>query len=340
MTTFNSAIGRNLSPSFSPAELTQDFKGINGSRIAQNIPIGGTFARGNIQWYPGVKGDSVLSSAAHVGVIKIEGFEDVLPKVPSSYLRDGTQEMDASVFFSKPNAVKFFELTGPNGETVDMLRVGTPEALNAHFTRLAEQQPTEAQLRSALAKPDATWTITTASRPATFALARGAPAPALERQYDQSDTTAAYQIKLVALPIKVQDIAADMEAVGLGKLEGHRGSWLAIQPIGGDAQNPSSLYKGYYLINKGVSGSASVPSGVSAYEAGNLVAGIDKRNGATKEKFEALLQRNKALRDALYVKYPTLNLSQLAALLHQHGFSAISFVSRETAATNLARLNQ
>jgi hypothetical protein len=335
----NNAINGNPSATSLPAILPKTDE-ITAARIAQNIPVGGTFARGNIQWYDGVEGEKVLATAAHVGLIKIPGFEDVVPKVPTSYLRDGIEEVPTSGFFRDAKAVKFFELIGPNGESVDMLRVGTAESLKAHFTRLVQQQPTEAQLRVALAKPDATWTVTAASRPASHALARGAPPP-LERQYDQSDTTAKYEIKLVALPLKVQDIAADLKFVGLPPLDAQSGAWLAIQPIGGDAQNPLSPYKGYYLINKGVSGSASVPSGLPTYESGNLVAGFDKRDGATKEKFEALLQRNKPLRDALYAKYPNLkNISQLAELLYRHGLSAISFVSRETAVTNLARLNQ
>jgi hypothetical protein len=308
-------------------------------RLAQNVMEGGTaFGYGNAQIRTNTTtGGVVLCTASHTLIHPSLG---VKPRLPTVIQVNGDTPTPIASVFSDPSKVKMFEALSPNGKPMDMVRIGTPKDLEAYFTQLAKVQPTVAELRNSFSKPNAVWDVNTASRPQSYDPAIKTPVAPAE-QSDRSETTGTFNIKMAALPLQVKDIAQDMKALGMKGLQDKPDSWLAIQAVGGDQNNLSSPYKNLYLINKGVSGSEAKPGGLKALDSGNVRAGIDMRDadiGWNLKNVTQLVVANKPLRVALQTKFPTLSVSELASTLHRSGFTAIGFISKESAVSNLARI--
>ena len=310
-------------------------------RLAQNVMEGGTaFGYGNVQIRTNkTTGGVVLCTVAHTLVHR---ELEMTPRLPKVIQLNGNTPTPIGKIFSDPSKIKMLELLGPAGQRTDILKIGTEKDLQAYFTQLAKVQPTVEQMKSSLAKPGAVWNVTTASRPQSYDPALKTPVePAA--QADRSETTDAFNIKLTALPLQAKDISQDMKALGMRGLQGTPDSWLAIQAVGGDRNNPDSPYKGLYLINKGVSGSEAKPGGLNALDSGNVSAGIDVRDadaGWTLKNVTQLVAMNKPLREALQTKLPGQSAAELSSTLYRHGFTGIGFVSKETAVSNLSRMEQ
>jgi hypothetical protein len=326
-----------------PSTQTGQSKRIGGvtsrGRLAQNVMEGGTaFGFGNAQIRTNkTTGGVVLCTVSHTLIHPSLGMK---PRLPTVIQVNGDTPTPIGRVFSDPSKVKIFEALSPAGQRMDITRIGTPQDLKSYFAQLTKAQPTVAELRSSFSKPDAVWNVTTASRPHSFDPALKTPVGFAD-QANQSETTSAFNIKLAALPLQVKDIAQDMKSVGIRGLRDKPESWLAIQAVGGDRNNLGSPYKNLYLINKGVSGSEAKPSGVNALDSGNVSAGVDVRDaeyGWTLKNVNQLVVINKPLRDALQAKFPTLSVSERASMLHSSGFTAIGFISKESAVSNLARI--
>lgn len=310
-------------------------------KLAQNVMEGGTaFGFGNAQIRTNkTTGGVVLCTVSHNLVHSDLG---ITPRLPRVIQVNGNTPTPIGRVFADPSKVKMLEVVGPAGERTDILRIGTPKDLQAYFTQLATSQPTVAQLKSSFSKPGAVWNVTTASRPQSYDPAAKTPVEPTS-QADRSETTDAFNIKLDALPLQVKDIAQDMRSLGMRALQDKPDSWLAIQAVGGDRNNLDSPYKGLYLINKGVSGSEARPGSLNAVDSGNVRAGLDVRDadaGWTLKNVTQLVAMNKPLRQALQTKFPALSAAELAGTLHRQGVTAIAFVSKETAAANLNRIQQ
>jgi hypothetical protein len=300
---------------------------------------GGTaFGFGNAQIRTNkATGGVVLCTVSHTLIHPSFG---ITPRLPTVIQVNGDTPTPIGRVFSDPSKVKIFEVMSPAGQRMDVARIGTPQDLEKYFTQLTKVQPTVAELRSSFSKPNAVWNVTTASRPQSFDPALKTPVGFAD-QANQSETTQAFNVKLDALPLQVKDIAQDMKSVGIRGLRDKPESWLAIQAVGGDRNNLGSPYKKLYLINKGVSGSEAKPAGLSALDSGNVSAGVDVRDaefGWTLKNVNQLVAINKPLRDALQTKFPTLSVPQLASKLHTSGFTAIGFISKESAVSNLGRI--
>jgi hypothetical protein len=310
-------------------------------KLAQNVMQGGTaFGFGNAQIRTNkTTGGVVLCTVSHTLVHSDLGITPRLPKVIQV---NGNTPTPIGRVFADPSKVKMLEVVGSAGQRTDILRVGTPKDLQAYFTQLTAVQPTVAQMKSSFSKPGVVWNVATASRPLSYDPATKTPVEPAS-QANQSETTDAFNIKLDALPLQVKDLSQDMKSVGIRGLHSKPESWLAIQAIGGDRNNPDSPYKGLYLINKGVSGSEAKPGGLNALDSGNVSAGLDVRDaevGWTLKNVTQLVAINKPLREALQTKFPGHSATELAGTLYRQGVTAIGFVSKETAVSNLNRLQQ
>jgi hypothetical protein len=306
-------------------------------RVAQNTVEGGTaWGGGNVQLRINKNtGGTVLCTAGHVLLPHMEGRVLQKPVLPTTVQVGGTQSTPIEKLFPNPSSVRLLEVLGLGGTPLDLIRVGVGSDLKAYFNDMAQRQPSQAVLKAALKKTGATWEVTTASRPSSFDAKRPA-APGLSQQEDNSRNTAKYKIKMTALPLQAKDLQQDAKALGMSFFTRTPDTWLAIQPIGGDTNNPTSAYPGYFLINQGVSGSETQPSGITAMDAGNVIAGYDKRNGGwTRATIGRLVDKNQALRSALQTAYPKLSVEQLKDRLYEHGFTAVSFITKEIAAANL-----
>jgi hypothetical protein len=310
-------------------------------KLAQNVMQGGTaFGFGNAQIRTNkTAGGVVLCTVSHTLVHSDLGITPRLPKVIQV---NGNTPTPIGRVFADPSKVKMLEVVGPAGQRTDILRVGTPKDLNDYFTQLAKVQPTVAELRASFSKPGAVWNVSTASRPQSYDAGAKKPVEPAD-QGDRSETTDAFNIKLDALPLQVKDIAQDMKSLGMRGLEGRPDSWLAIQAVGGDRNNPASPYKGLYLINKGVSGSEARPGGLNPVDSGNVSAGLDVRDadvGWTLKNVTQLVAMNKPFREALQTKFPGQPATELAGTFYRQGVTAIGFISKETAVSNSNRLQQ
>jgi hypothetical protein len=310
-------------------------------KLAQNVMQGGTaFGFGNAQIRTNkTTGGVVLCTVSHTLVHSDLGITPRLPKVIQV---NGNTPTPIGRVFADPSKVKMLEVVGSAGQRTDILRIGTPKDLQAYFTQLTAVQPTVAQMKSSFSKPGVVWNVATASRPLSYDPATKTPVEPAS-QANQSETTDAFNIKLDALPLQVKDLSQDMKSVGIRGLHSKPESWLAIQAIGGDRNNPDSPYKGLYLINKGVSGSEAKPGGLNALDSGNVSAGLDVRDaevGWTLKNVTQLVAINKPLREALQTKFPGHSATELAGTLYRQGVTAIGFVSKETAVSNLNRLQQ
>jgi hypothetical protein len=308
-------------------------------RLSQNVMEGGTaFGYGNAQIRTNkTTGGVVLCTVSHTLVHPGLG---ITPRLPTVIQVNGITPTPVGRVFFDPSKVKIFETLDSAGQSTDILRIGTPRDLEAYFTQLTKVQPTVAELRSGFSKPSAVWNVSTASRPESYDPALKTPAEQVD-QVNRSVTTGAFNIKLTALPLQVKDLARDMKSLGITGLQDKPESWLALQAIGGDQNNLDSPYKKLYLINKGVSGSEAGPAGVNWLDSGNVSAGLDVRDadyGWTFKNVNQLVAMNKPLRDALQTKFPTLSVTELASTLHNSGITAIGFISKETAISNLSRI--
>ena len=307
-------------------------------RVAQNVANGGSaFGNGNMR-FDSVPGGLVGTTAAHVLIH--QGLPTAIPtriNVNGSDTRTPIKQ-----FFPDPKAVKFYPVVGTGGQGIDVVKLGRPAHIKAHFEKLANAQPTVDDMKRALAKPQAKWQIDTASEPQSHAPNATAIEP-LKSQANWSETTPKFTFGLTALPLQVKDLAADMRASGLGSFATRPDSWLALGAIGGDENNRGSPYKGLYLFNRGVSGSESRASGISAADNGTLIAGADVRSseggkGWTRGNVATLVDKNATLRAALKTKFPDLTTSQAAEKLYLQGFVKIAFITKDIAVGNLETL--
>jgi hypothetical protein len=245
-------------------------------------------------------------------------------------------------FFRDPTAVKIYNVSDSGGQGLDVVKLGRPADIRAHFEQLAVAQPTANAMKTALAAPQAKWQISTASRPQSYDPGAAATEP-LSKQANWSETTPKFSIGLTALPLQVKDLSADLKASGLGALVDKPDSWVALGAIGGDENNRSSPYKDLYLVNRGVSGSEAKASGVSAADNGTLVAGADVRDaesGWTLGNVKTLVEKNAPLRSALKTKFPDLTTSQAAEKRYSHGIVKIAFITKDLAVTNLKTIDR
>lgn len=98
-----------------------------------------------------------------------------------------------------------------------------------------------------------------------------------------------------------------------------------------------------YLVNRGVSGSESKASGISAADNGTLIAGADVRDvksGWTLGNVKTLVEKNAPLRSALKTKFPDLTTSQAAEKLYRQGFVKIAFITKDIAVSNLKTIDR
>jgi hypothetical protein len=307
---------------------------------AQNVATGGSaFGKGNIRFTSGPDG-RVGTTAAHVLVHPNIGVSTAIPtriNVSGSEARTSIKE-----FFSDPTAVKIYKVSDASGQGIDIVKLGRPADIRAHFEQLAVAQPTANAMKTALAAPQAKWQISTASRPQSYDPGAAATEP-LSKQANWSETTPTFSIGLTALPLQVKDLSADLKASGLGSIADKPDSWLAVGAIGGDENNRSSPYKDLYLVNRGVSGSESKASGISAADNGTLIAGADVRDaelGWTLGNVKTLVEKNAPLRSALKTKFPDLTTSQAADKLYKQGFVKIAFITKDIAVSNLKTIDR
>ena len=316
--------------------------GINpatSGQLAQNVVVGGSaFGGGNMSITSGPRG-RVATTAAHVLIHPNIGAATAIPTrihVNGSEARTSIKE-----FFPQLKEVKIFVITdGVQG--IDVVKIGPLAAVLAHLQQLAVEQPTARVMKTAFEARQATWQISTASQPQSYA--PGAPSvEPLAKQANWSETAPKFSFGLTALPLQVKDLSADLKASGMGSLAGKPESWLALGAIGGDENNRQSPYKDLFLVNRGVSGSESAPGipGVPPAGNGTLIGGADQRDGYwTLDNVENLVGRNAALRSALKTKFPDLTTPQAAEKLYKQGFVKIAFITKEIAISNLKTIDR
>lgn len=308
--------------------------------LAQNVANGGSaVGNGNIRFTSG-PGSRVGTTAAHVLIHPNIG---VTTRIPTRINVNGSETRTSiKEFFPDPTTVEIFKVIGSAGQGIDVVKLGRPADIKAHFEQLAIAQPTVNATKTALAAPQAKWQISTASQPRSYAPDEPVIEP-LSKQSNWSETTPKFSFELTALPLQVKDLSADLKASGMGSITDKPDSWLALGAIGGDENNRSSPYKGLYLVNRGVSGSESKASGISAADNGTLIAGADVRDvglGWTLGNVKTLVGKNAALRSALKVKFPALTTSEAAGKLYEQGFVKIAFITRDIAVSNLKTIDR
>ncbi len=313
---------------------------VRKKNFVQNVAGGGSaFGNGNLRFTAG-PGGRVGTTAAHVLVHPEIAIPAAIPtriNVNGSETRTSIKE-----FFPDPKAVKIYNVIDSNGRPLDIVKLGRPADILAHFEKLATAQPTASAMKTALAASQARWQIGTASRPQSYAPEASAIEP-LTQQSNWSETTPKFSFELTALPLQVKDLSDDLEASGLGSFAGKPNSWLALGAIGGDEANRSSPYKDLYLVNRGVSGSESKASGVSAADNGTLIEGVDVRDaelGWTPDNVQTLVDKSALLRSALKAKFPKLTTSQAAEKLYRQGFVKIAFITKDLAIGNLKTIGR
>lgn len=314
--------------------------GVEGlNRIAQNVATGGSaYGKGNIRFTSG-PGGRVGTTAAHV----LDHQNPSLPvKIPTR-INVGGEEARTSIkeFFPDPTAVKIYNVADNGGQRLDVIKLGRPADIRAHFEKLAVAQPSANTMKTALSAPTATWQVSAASRPQSYDSDASRIEP-LTSQTNGSETTPKFSFQLTALPLQVKDLSADLKASGLGAFANKPDSWLALGGIGGDENNRALPYKNLYLVNRGVSGSEAKASGISAEDNGTLIASADVRDvesGWTLGNVRTLVERSAPLRSALKVKFPALTTSQAAEKLYRQGMVKIAFITKELAVSNLKAID-